>query len=40
MFGGATGGEAARMETAVITVFIVAVVLVGMIALREFGRRR
>ena len=40
MFGAATGGEAARMDAAVVTIFIVAVVLVGMIALREFGRRR
>lgn len=40
MFGVATGGEAARMDAAVITIFIVAVVLVGMIALRGFGRRR
>ena len=40
MFGGGTGGDAAGMYAAVITIFVVAVVLVGMIALREFGRRR
>jgi len=40
MFGGTTGGDAARMDAAVITIFVVAVVLVAMIALREFGRRR
>ena len=40
MFGGATAGDAAGMDAAVITIFVVAVVLVGMIALREFGRRR
>ena len=40
MFGGGTAGDAAGMEAAVITIFVVAVVLVGVIALREFGRRR
>jgi hypothetical protein len=40
MFGGPTAGDAAGMDAAVITIFVVAVVLVGMIALREFGRRR
>jgi hypothetical protein len=40
MFGGATAGDAAGMDAAVITIFVVAVVLVGMIALREFGRKR
>ena len=40
MFGGGTAGDAAGMDAAVITIFVVAVVLVGVIALREFGRRR
>jgi len=40
MFGSAIAGDAVGMDAAVLTIFVVAVVLVGMIALREFGRRR
>jgi hypothetical protein len=40
MFGAVTGGDAAVMDAAVVTIFVLAVVLVGVIAMREFGRRR
>jgi hypothetical protein len=40
MFGAVTGGDAAVMDAAVVTIFVLAVVLVGVIAVREFGRRR
>ena len=40
MFGGVTAGDAADMDAVVITIFVVAIALVGLIAVRELGRRR
>jgi uncharacterized membrane protein YoaK (UPF0700 family) len=40
MFGGASVGDYLAMDAAVMTIFVVAIVVVGVIALREFGRRR
>jgi phage shock protein PspC (stress-responsive transcriptional regulator) len=40
MFGGASVGKYLAVDAAVVTIFVIAIVVVGVITLRELGRRR